>query len=229
MTHNPNLFSFVLQAGLIVKFVLLLLVFASITSWTIIIQRWRLFRQMQRLAVQFEQDFWSGIDLHQFYSQQQHKPDAQQGLAVIFQAGFEEFTKLQKLARNPNIVVEGSKRAMHIAMSKELMKLEQHLALLATIGSTSPYVGLFGTVWGIMTSFQSLGTATQATLAAVAPGISEALIATAIGLFAAIPAVIAYNRFGNQLDRLAQHYEIFQEEFSNLLQRQLQAASVVNQ
>ncbi|MCH9769324.1 MAG: protein TolQ [Gammaproteobacteria bacterium] len=223
---NPSLFSFIADASIVVKFVMLILLLASVASWTIIVQRFMLFRRAKQMANQFENQFWSGTDLNTLSQQLQNNPEASSGLARIFLTGFNEY---QRLKQQPNIaplaVMQGTERAMRIAKSREIESLENHLAFLATVGSTSPYIGLFGTVWGIMTSFSALSHVQQATLAAVAPGISEALIATAIGLFAAIPAVIAYNRYVNQLARIEQQFDNFQEEFSNILHRQTHSLS----
>ena len=220
MGTEPSLWSFVLNAGLVVKIVMIILFTASIASWAIIFQRTRLMKQTRREARRFEQLFWSGIDLTHLHDQLVEKKDQLSGMANIFYSGFTEYGRLrQQPGITPDAVMEGTQRAMRVAQTRETEELEKNLAFLATVGSTSPYIGLFGTVWGIMTSFRALGTVQQATIAMVAPGISEALIATAIGLFAAIPAVIAYNRFSNELSRLSQNYEIFQEELSTILHR----------
>lgn len=195
-------------------------------SWTMIFQRGLFLKNAKVEMVSFEDMFWSGMDLSKLYTELSTKGEAVQGLSSIFLAGFREFIRLRKQGGvAPSVILEGIQRAMRIARSREMDKLEQHLSFLATVGSTSPYVGLFGTVWGIMTSFHALGSAQQATIAMVAPGISEALIATAMGLFAAIPAVIAYNRFANEVERLLNQYDTFQEEFSNILYRQVHAGN----
>lgn len=220
MAGAPSLWSFILNADFIVKIVMLILLCASIASWAIIIQRGMLLKRTRLDIKSFEQTFWSGIDLTHLFNQMTEKKDRLSGMSTIFYAGFNEYTRLrQQSSTSPEAVMEGTQRAMRIAQTREAESLEQHLAFLATVGSTSPYVGLFGTVWGIMTSFRALGAVQQASIAMVAPGISEALIATAIGLFAAIPAVIAYNRLSNQLDRINQDYDIFADEFSNILHR----------
>lgn len=220
MSGGPSLWSFIANADVVVKLVMLILLFASIASWAIILQRSRLLKQTRQAMRNFEQTFWSGIDLNQLYQQMTDKKDRLAGLANIFYVGFNEYSRLRQQSQtSPEAVMEGTQRAMRIAQTREAEALEQNLSFLATVGSTSPYVGLFGTVWGIMTSFRALGAVQQASIAMVAPGISEALIATAIGLFAAIPAVIAYNRLSNDLDRINQNYEVFQEEFSNILHR----------
>jgi biopolymer transport protein TolQ len=217
----PSLWSFVTHASVVVKIVMSLLLLASVVSWTIIFQRWFFLGDAKDRARKFEAKFWSGIELHNLYaSLDAHRQEAN-GLARIFCSGFEEFSRLSRQKGIvPDAIMEGTERAMRIALAQEVDKLEQNLPFLATVGSTSPYVGLFGTVWGIMTSFRALGVVQQATIAMVAPGISEALIATAMGLFAAIPAVIAYNRFVSQAERLANYYENFKEEFSKILHRQ---------
>lgn len=221
MATDTSIWSFIINAGWVVKIVMLILLSASIASWTVIIQRSLLFRQSRKNAHQFEERFWSGIDLSQLFQQLMNKGAQLTGLSAIFHAGFNEYNRLSKQSStHPDAVMEGTARAMRVAQSREIDRLEKHLSFLATVGSTSPYVGLFGTVWGIMTSFQALGSVTQATIAMVAPGISEALIATAIGLFAAIPAVIAYNRFSNDLERLNNNYDTFQDELSSILHRQ---------
>ncbi len=222
MTNDPSLWSFIADASLVVKVVMLMLVVASVISWTFIFQRSAFFKFAQRALLNFEDQFWSGKDLNKLYEGLARRNETLQGLENIFHAGFREYMRLHK---NPGIntdtLMEGVSRAMRIANAREMDQLERHLSFLATVGSTSPYVGLFGTVWGIMTSFQGLAASTQATtIAMVAPGISEALIATAMGLFAAIPAVIAYNRFNSEVERLANAYDTFQEEFSNILYRQ---------
>src|SRR5690606_32734588 len=172
----------------------------------------------------FEERFWSGMDLNQLFREVSGSADANSGLESIFRAGFKEFTRLrQQSGVDPDAVMEGTNRAMRVAVSRENEKLNNNLSFLATVGSTSPYVGLFGTVWGIMNSFRGLAQMQQATLATVAPGISEALVATAMGLFAAIPAVIAYNRFSTNSDKLVTQYETFAEEFASILHRKVHA------
>jgi biopolymer transport protein TolQ len=175
----------------------------------------------QAAAQQFESRFWSGGDLSQLYKELSQRSDRIRGMESVFHAGFREFARLrQQGGIDPREMMEGVQRAMRVALNRETETLEHHLPFLATVGSTSPYVGLFGTVWGIMNSFHALGNVNQATLAMVAPGISEALIATAMGLFAAIPAVIAYNRYSTETERLVNRYDNFLEEFSSVLQRQ---------
>jgi len=222
MTHEPTLWSFVSNAGTIVKIVMLLLLAASVWSWTIIFQRFFFLKDATLAVKKFEKQFWSGNDLNKFYADLHTRQDELHGLEHIFYAGFSEYFRLKKQATaKADDIIEGSQRAMKIALAREIALLEQHLSFLATVGSTSPYVGLFGTVWGIMTSFRALGAVQQATMAMVAPGISEALIATAMGLFAAIPAVIAYNRYASEVEQLANLYDTFREEFSSVLHRQV--------
>lgn len=224
MNNDLSMFSLIAEASLVVQLVMLLLLVASIASWTVIFHKWKLLKEERAEAARFEGRFWSGIDLVELYKQLNSSATERTGLSAIFEAGFGEFARLRKQGSvEPMAMVEGAQRAMRVALNREVDKLEQNLSFLATVGSTSPYVGLFGTVWGIMNSFRALGATQQATLSMVAPGIAEALIATAMGLFAAIPAVIAYNRFANEVDRLVNHYDTFQEEFSTLLQRQAHA------
>ncbi|MBO2633263.1 protein TolQ [Shewanella algae] len=210
-----------MQASLLVKLVMLTLLSLSIASWAVIIQRRKLLNAARHNAERFEEKFWSGVDLNRLYQELSARQDSNSGLEAMFVSGFKEYARLSKLnGRVPEAIMDGSYRAMRISLSKELDKLETHLPLLATIGSTSPYIGLFGTVWGIMNSFIALGAVENATLAMVAPGIAEALIATAMGLFAAIPAVIAYNRFSTQVEKVETSYANFMEEFSGILHRQ---------
>jgi biopolymer transport protein TolQ len=226
VASDQTLWIYFANASVVVKIVMLLLLTASLMSWTMIFQRGLFLKNAKVEMVSFEDMFWSGMDLSKLYTELSTKGEAVQGLSSIFLAGFREFIRLRKQGGvAPSVILEGIQRAMRIARSREMDKLEQHLSFLATVGSTSPYVGLFGTVWGIMTSFHALGSAQQATIAMVAPGISEALIATAMGLFAAIPAVIAYNRFANEVERLLNQYDTFQEEFSNILYRQVHAGN----
>lgn len=223
MTPDTSVLSFMLNAGLVVKIVMMILFTASIFSWTVIFQRIALFKKARSTTKDFETRFWSGIDLTELAQEYTAKKDSLIGLSAVFQSGFDEFLRLKDaLHIAPEHRLENISRAMRAAQSRELSNLERNLPFLATLGSTGPYVGLFGTVWGIMTSFQALGGVQQATISMVAPGISEALIATAMGLFAAIPAVIAYNRFANSMERTANQYDAFQEEFINILQRQIQ-------
>jgi len=220
-SEGMNILSLVLHASLPVQLVLLLLVLASVISWTMIFRRWFVFKLAEREAERFEQQFWSGGNVNQMYTELSRDEAKQTGMASMFVEGFREYKRLVGQHKiEPMDVLEGVQRAMRVALSREINYLETHLSFLATVGSTSPYVGLFGTVWGIMNSFRALGSISQPTIAHVAPGIAEALIATAIGLFAAIPAVIAYNRYANNVERLVARYEIFMEEFASILQRQ---------
>lgn len=210
-----------MQASLLVKLVMLTLLSLSILSWAVIIQRRNLLTSARARLQKFEDKFWSGVDLNRLYAELQARGDQNTGLEAMFVSGFKEFSRLSQLSgRTPGAVMDGSYRAMRVTLNREVENLEANLPLLATIGSVSPYIGLFGTVWGIMNSFIALGAVENATLAMVAPGIAEALIATAIGLFAAIPAVIAYNRFATQVEKLELAYANFMEEFSSILHRQ---------
>jgi len=218
MIGDHSALDLILQASLIVQFVMALLVGASVVSWAIIFRKRQLLGAERQSADRFEEQFWSGGDLAALYKSLE--AGAPTGMAGVFVAGFREFSRLRKQAGIAGgQLLEGSRRAMRVAQLRETDRLEQNLSTLATIGSTSPYVGLFGTVWGIMSAFQALGNVQQATLAMVAPGIAEALIATAMGLFAAIPAVVAYNRYADQVGRLELRYDAFMEEFSTILQR----------
>jgi biopolymer transport protein TolQ len=220
-----SVFQLILEATLVVQLVMLTLVAASVYSWALIFRKNQLLRSTRAAVDEFGARFWSSPDLGSLYQGiGQGAPPI--GLEALFQAGFREFAKLhQQGVTASDILLEGAGRAMRAAQIKEVEKLEHNLSTLATIGSTSPYVGLFGTVWGIMHAFIGLGSAQQATLATVAPGIAEALIATAIGLVAAIPAVVGYNRFADQVARLEQRYDGFMEEFSTILQRHASRAA----
>ena len=221
MNTDLSLLTLILDASIVVKAVMLLLLLASIASWAVIIEKSRLLKQAAGAADEFEATFWSGGDLATMHSDIVRGDIEQLGMAGIFESGFSEFGRLnEQTAINADQIVEGSRRSMRVSQLREVDRLEHHLAFLATVGSTRPYVGLFGTVWGIMNSFQSLGNVQSATLALVAPGIAEALIATAMGLFAAIPAVIAFNRYADTVGRLEVRYDTFMEEFSAILQRQ---------
>lgn len=220
MNSDMSIMHLVLGASPIVQAVLVILAMASIFSWALILGKSRQLRRAQRLAEDFEQDFWGSTDISGTYSKLTMRRGTLDGLERIFEAGFSEFGRLRRKTGNDEIIMDGSGRAMRIAVSREAELIETHLPFLATVGSISPYIGLFGTVWGIMNSFTALGNVQQATLAMVAPGIAEALVATAVGLFAAIPAVIFYNRFATDVDRLLNRYENFAEEFSTVLQRQ---------
>ncbi|MGD2113155.1 MAG: protein TolQ [Gammaproteobacteria bacterium] len=223
MSADMSFFHLIMGASLVVKLVMLLLLGVSMASWTMIFRRRTALKEAQAAADEFEDRFWSGGDLSALYREISTRPEDAIGMAGIFQAGFSEFARLRKQSGiDSRSVVEGAQRVMRVVLSRETDDLETHLSFLATVGSTSPYVGLFGTVWGIMNSFRGLGNAQQATLSMVAPGIAEALIATAMGLFAAIPAVIAYNRYSNDVERLINRYDNFLEEFSTILHRQAQ-------
>ena len=220
MPANTSIFALILSASLIVQLVMLLLLAASITSWAIIVRKRRVLSEAASGSDAFEASFWSGGDLSAIYRDVTRGGEPPSDMAGLFEAGFREFRRLtNQSGMAADQILEGVRRAMHVAQMREMDRLEESLSTLATIGSTSPYVGLFGTVWGIMNSFRGLGNAQSATLAAVAPGISEALIATAIGLFAAIPAVIAYNRYADKVSRLEVRYDSFIEEFFSVLQR----------
>ena len=222
LTQDLSFFSLVANASLVVQLVMALLLIASLMSWWYIFSKHLVVRQAVRAADAFEDEFWRGADLNQLYQRIGGATRGVTGMEKIFEAGFREFVKLRRQSgMDISAVMDGTRRAMRACYHRELDYLEANLAFLATVGSVSPYVGLFGTVWGIMNSFRGLANVTQATVAHVAPGIAEALIATAIGLFAAIPAVVAYNRYTHDIDRLATRYESFMEEFSNILQRQL--------
>ncbi|ALG67399.1 protein TolQ [Beggiatoa leptomitoformis] len=226
-----SILNLVLQASLLVQLVMALLLLTSLYSWTLILGKARQLSTYRRLANEFEDNFWREKDYVSLYNRVTSSQTPAEGMASIFVYGYREFFRLRKQpAITPSALVEGSERAMRVAINKEADNLDAYLTPLATIGSVSPYIGLFGTVWGIMHSFHALGGMEQVTLAMVAPGISEALIATATGLFAAIPAVMAYNHYANEVDRLNNRYDTFSEEFTSLLQRQAHAApvSVVN-
>lgn len=232
MAQELSVWHLIVNASLTVQSVMAILFLASIISWFMIIQRGFYFRATQRAMQQFEQQFWSGIDLSQLFRKGTVQADSGNsvvGMESIFRAGFKEFSRLrQQAGLDPEAVMEGAQRAMRVATSREEEQMDMHLPFLATVGSTSPYVGLFGTVWGIMTSFQGLATMHQATLAVVAPGISEALVATAMGLFAAIPAVVAYNRYSARVDNLMNKYDTFTDEFYSILHRQAHTSAAAS-
>lgn len=209
------------EASVLVKAVMLLLLSMSLASWAMIFHRSSALKQADAAAKRFEDRFWSGIDLSKLYKESESRKNNIQGMELIFHSGFKEYVRIHNADnQNTDAIMDGSYRAMRVSLSREVDELEVNLNNLATIGSISPYIGLFGTVWGIMSSFIALGAVQQATLAMVAPGIAEALIATAMGLFAAIPAVIAYNRFSNRVMRIENSYANFMEEFSSILHRQ---------
>jgi len=223
-SESLSIISLIMNASLLVQGVMFVLFLASVVSWVMIVQRGRYQSHAKSLLTSFEKSFWSGGDLGQLYRQGSSNAHAMDGVESIFRAGFKEFTRLrQQIGADPDAVMEGTQRSMRVALAREAEKLESNLSFLASVASVSPYIGLFGTVWGIMNSFRGLANVHQATLATVAPGISEALVATAMGLFAAIPAVLAYNRFSAQADSLANRYETFAEEFSAILHRQVHA------
>lgn len=212
------------EASVLVQLVMLLLFLASVVSWAMIVQRGIYQQKARKSFYDFEKQFWSGIDLTQLYRQGNARASNGEidGVENVFRAGFKEFSRLrQQGSTDPDAIMEGTQRAMRVAMRREEEKLEANLPFLASVASVSPYIGLFGTVWGIMNSFRGLANQHQATLASVAPGISEALVATAMGLFAAIPAVLAYNRFSATAETLTSNYETFGEEFSSILHRQV--------
>ena len=221
MSTDLSLVALVLNATLPVQLVMVILVLASLVSWTMIFRKYFLLGRASRAANSFEDQFWSGIDLVEVFNRIDVRRSGANGMERIFHAGFKEFARLRgQRTAEARDVLTGTERAMRIALGREVDYLEVGLSFLATVGSTSPYIGLFGTVWGIMNSFRALGNVQQATIAMVAPGIAEALIATAMGLFAAIPAVIAYNRFAHDVERIHNRYDAFVDEFSTILQRQ---------
>lgn len=220
MNEPMPLIDLVINAGLVVQFVMGILMLASLVSWWMIFQRGFSLRNTHRDASEFEDEFWSGRDLASLYQEVEEMGETIAGMEHLFAAGFKEFTRLQKQeSMDQKAIMQNVARAMRVALSREEERLEAHLPFLATVGSISPYVGLFGTVWGIMNSFRGLATVNQASLSIVAPGISEALIATAMGLFAAIPAVVAYNRYSAQVELIMNRFEAFTDEFSGILQR----------
>mgnify|MGYP001827217493 CR=1 FL=1 len=224
MQNDLQIWQLIWDASWMVKMVMLILLVASVSSWMIIFRKRQMLAAAEKGADDFEERFWSGTDLTRLVEKISRENGGNSGMERVFEAGFREFSRARDQGRmTPGVLVEAAQRAMRIALARETDRLEHHLSYLATVGSTSPYIGLFGTVWGIMTSFHQLANVNQATIAMVAPGISEALIATAMGLFAAIPAVIAYNRYSNQVERLEMRYDNFTEEFSSILQRQAHA------
>ena len=225
MPEQLSIFELIANASLLVQAVIVLLALASITSWMMIFQRWFFLRRVQREVDDFEDHFWSGVDLRELYAELEGRDDLT-GIEILFVAGFKEFVRLsEQPGAEVDSVMQGVQRGMRVALNREEERLSTHLSFLATVGSTSPYVGLFGTVWGIMNSFRSLANMSQATLASVAPGISEALVATAIGLFAAIPAVVAYNRFSARVETSMKRIESFSDEVTSILHRAGQASA----
>jgi biopolymer transport protein TolQ len=222
VTTDLSILSLVANASIPVMGVMLLLAGVSLMSWYWIFRKGFAIRDARARTEQFERDFWSGGDLNALFQSAVNDRHSAGALERIFEAGYREFSKLRgQKSLDPATVVDGARRAMRATYQREMDHLEAHLAFLASVGSVSPYVGLFGTVWGIMNAFRGLANVSSATLAHVAPGIAEALVATAIGLFAAIPAVVAYNRYAHDIDRVSIRFESFMEEFSNILQRQL--------
>ena len=220
VANDMSLLTLISGASLPVQLVMVILLITSLFSWWYIFIKVATIKRAETESEEFENKFWSGGDLNKLYEGVTAGRRKPQGMASIFEAGFKEFIRHKQQGKmEVSDVMEGSRRAMRAAYNRELDDLDAHLPFLASVGSVSPYIGLFGTVWGIMNSFRGLSSVAQATLSQVAPGIAEALIATAIGLFAAIPAVIAYNRFASSVDRLSVRYESFMEEFTNILQR----------
>ncbi|MGA0586130.1 protein TolQ [Dyella sp. KRB-257] len=227
MNGGLNVFKLIAEASLPVQLVMLVLLVFSFMSWVIIIRKYSQMKAAMESVEAFEERFWSGGDLAQLFREVSNGGAENSGMETIFASGFREFARQrQRKLSDMRVVMESSERAMRVAGTREIGLLERNLEFLANVGSISPYVGLFGTVWGIMGAFQGLGEMKDVTIAAVAPHISEALIATAMGLFAAIPAVWAYNRYANRVERIASRYEVFQEEFSSVLQRQIQSDDV---
>ena len=219
MNNDLSIIRLVLDASPFVQLILAFLLLGSISSWAIIIDKRRVLNKALSAAQDFETSFWSGVDLNSLYREMARSEATPQGMAGIFEAGFREFGKLKQSSLSPEQVIEGSRRAMRVSQLREMDRLENNLAFLATVSNTSPYVGLLGTVYGIMSSFQALGGVQSATIAMVAPGISEALVATAMGLVAAIPAGIFFNRYADQVGRLEVRYDTFMEELSAIFQR----------
>ena len=220
---NPSSFSMIhliVEASFIVQLVMLILLLASVFSWAVMFKKWFLFRDLEREATRFEDEFWSGGDLGALYKKWSAESDQTSGMTNLFVAGYKEYTRLADKDLSRSELVSGVHRAMKVSLTEEMEEIESSLPFLATVGSTSPYIGLFGTVWGIMNAFHAIGQSQQATIATVAPAIAEALIATAMGLFAAIPAVIAYNRLASRADSLVNRYDIFVDEFLSIVNRQ---------
>ncbi len=221
VTQDMSLLNLISSASLPVQLVMAVLLIASFMSWWYIFRKLFTIREEIKLSDEFEHIFWKGADLNELYQGVVNARYSAGSMERIFESGFREFIKHNRQSgTDVGAVMDGTRRAMRATYQREMDRLESHLAFLATVGSVSPYIGLFGTVWGIMNSFRGLSNVTQATIAHVAPGIAEALIATAMGLFAAIPAVIAYNRYAHNIDRLSTRFESFMEELSNVLQRQ---------
>ena len=218
---DTSIISLFLNASFIVKAVIVLLMLASVVSWMVIFERWIYISKSKDHFTFFEEIFWSDLGVESVLERSKEDDKEVLGAECIFQAGYLDYKRLNSQQMNPDVVMDSVTRSMRVSLAREQVLLEKHLPFLATVASVSPYIGLFGTVWGIMNSFRGLAGANQATLSAVAPGISEALIATAIGLFAAIPALIAYNRYISETDLLLSHYESFIDEFSSVLHREV--------
>lgn len=224
MNNNLSIIQLLLHASWVVQVVVALLILGSITSWTVIFKKFHTLKNAVRLDDEFERNFWSGSSLNDLYAAANQNARHSGSMERIFANGMREYVKLRERRINdPSVLLDGARRAMRASFQRELDTIESNLAFLASVGSVSPYIGLFGTVWGIMHAFTGLAAMEQVTLATVAPGIAEALVATAIGLFAAIPAVVAYNRYAHDIDRIANRLETFMEEFSNILQRSIGA------
>jgi biopolymer transport protein TolQ len=219
MNSDLSILRLILDASPFVQAIMVFLLLASVASWAVIIDKSRVLKRASASAQEFETSFWSGVDLSSLYREMARADATPQGMAGIFEAGFREFGKLKQSSLNPEQIIEGSRRAMRVSHLREMDRLEHNLAFLATVSNTSPYVGLLGTVWGIMSSFQALGGMQSATISVVAPYISEALAATAMGLIAAIPAGIFYNRYADRVGRLEVRYDTFMEELSAIFQR----------
>ena len=219
MNNDLSIIRLVLDASPFVQFILLLLLVASVASWAVIIDKQRVMKKALGAAQEFETSFWSGVDLSSLYREMARSDATPQGMAGIFEAGFREFGKLKQSSLAGGQIIEGSRRAMRVSQLREMDRLEHNLSFLATVSNTSPYVGLLGTVWGIMSSFQAIGGMQSATISVVAPYISEALFATAMGLIAAIPAGVFFNRYADQVGRLEVRYDTFMEELSAIFQR----------
>jgi len=221
MNGELQVWELILEASLLVQCVMALLLAASVLSWMVIFRKRQMLARAESRSRKFEEKFWSGADLNKLYDSVAGSHEPREGLDAMFEAGFREFSRQREESRiDADALTNGAQRAMRVTLTREMDRLEHHLSFLATVGSVSPYVGLFGTVWGIMNSFRGLAGSQQATIAMVAPGISEALIATAMGLFAAIPAVVAFNKFSTQVERLEVRYDNFKEEFASILHRQ---------
>ena len=221
VSHDLSILSLISQASVLVQLVMALLATVSLMSWYWIFRKWFQIRAAKAKTLDFEREFWSGGDLNGLFQSASASRHHSGGMERIFESGYREFTKLRAKSHDQTATIDGARRAMRATYQREVDDLEAHLAFLASVGSVSPYIGLLGTVWGIMNAFRGLANVGAATLTQVAPGIAEALVATAIGLFAAIPAVVAYNRFAHDIDRVSIRFESFMEEFSNILQRHL--------